>query len=70
MYLYDGRLPHRNSVWCGDSVASGDLGGDGGRLERRREVRGPLLRHLVVAGVEELLLEVLFGIITGHEQYV
>lgn len=53
--LDDGRLAQRHGLGRGYGVAGGQLGGRSRRLERRRQVAWPLLRHLVVAGIEELL---------------
>lgn len=55
--LYDGRLANRDGFWCWNGIPSGVLGRHSRRLEWRREVGRPLLCHLIVSRVKELLLK-------------
>lgn len=55
--LDDGSLPDGHSLWGWDGVPSGVLRWQRGSLEGACEVAWPLLRHLIVARVEELLLQ-------------
>ena len=54
--LDDGRLAQRDGLGRGDGVAGGQLRGRSRRLERLGQIARSLLRHLIVAGIEELLL--------------
>lgn len=54
--LDDGRLAQRDGLGRGDGVAGGQLSRRSRRLEGLGQIARPLLRHLIVARVEELLL--------------